>query len=359
MHGKASGVFGFWELNGCPSELFQGRLRRIEYGHPERRMGLSATRVQALTLTGLVGLFAVALFAAVGLTDAWEASPTPTSEATVTPIPSPTPQATTFLPTPEATLTPTPAPEPTALPDGAGSSGPPVGSNPNIGLGGLLAPVDEQNPLAANYVAPGLVAIPGEHTVPESGSHILRADALEALQRMLRHAASQGHDIRVRSAYRSHAEQEATFRYWVSVLGLEEASRVSATAGHSEHQLGSTVDLTTGEVRFDLAEALGAIAAGRWLTAHGHEYGFVLSYPQGAEIITGYAYEPWHFRYIGADQAAAQNASGLTLNHYLQSLQNGVDISECSDLCEPGRGGAIAPDKNTPAGRHDLPMPRR
>ena len=146
----------------------------------------------------------------------------------------------------------------------------------------------------------------------------LRAEAKTALERMLSDAYAQGHDIYARSAYRSYAEQERTFAYWVSVLGEAEARRVSAEAGHSEHQLGTTVDLTTPDVGYDLTEAFGETPAGRWLADNAHIYGFALSYPAGAEAVTGYAYEPWHFRYVGADHAAAWKASGLTLVEYLR-----------------------------------------
>ena len=136
-------------------------------------------------------------------------------------------------------------------------------------------------PLGAAYLVPGF-----------GGS--MRAEAKSALERMLSTAYDEGHDIYSRSAYRSYAEQERTFAYWVSVLGEAEARRVSAEAGHSEHQLGTATDLTTAEVGYDLTEAFGDTAGGRWLAANAHVYGFALSYPAGAEAVTGYAYEPWH-----------------------------------------------------------------
>jgi D-alanyl-D-alanine carboxypeptidase len=162
-------------------------------------------------------------------------------------------------------------------------------------------------PLAAAYLALGF-----------GGS--LRADAKAAAERMLSDAYAQGHDIYVRSAYRSYAEQERTFAYWVSVLGEAEARRVSAEAGHSEHQLGTAADLTSADVGFDLTDAFGDTPSGRWLAENAHLYGFALSYPAGAEAVTGYAYEPWHYRYIGWDHAAAWRASGVTLGEYLRGL---------------------------------------
>jgi D-alanyl-D-alanine carboxypeptidase len=178
---------------------------------------------------------------------------------------------------------------------------------------GLLTLVDKQHALPADYVPPGLAAVPGGYIAPGYGA-TLRNDVISALTQMI---DASGMGIRVTSGYRSYSQQASTFNYWVSVLGYEEASRVSAQAGHSEHQLGSTVDLSTAEVGWDLVESFGGTAAGQWLANNAHLYGFALSYPPGTEAITGYAYEPWHFRYIGVAEATAQKASGLTLNQYL------------------------------------------
>ena len=78
-----------------------------------------------------------------------------------------------------------------------------------------------------------------------------------------------------------------------------------------------TADLGSADFGWALTDTFGATPDGQWLAAHAVEYGFVLSYPQGKEATTGYAYEPWHFRYIGTQSAAEYEASGLTLNQYL------------------------------------------
>jgi D-alanyl-D-alanine carboxypeptidase len=219
-----------------------------------------------------------------------------------TAAPSPPPTAAPLPETPAVTHEPEPpAPPPTGV--------------------SLLIPVDKQRALPAGYVPPDLAALGAAYLAPGFGGS-LRSEAKDALERMLSDAFGQGHDIYVRSAYRSYAEQERTFAYWVSVLGEAEARRVSAEPGHSEHQLGTTADLTTAEVGYDLTEAFGETAAGRWLTANAHLYGFALSYPAGGEPVTGYAYEPWHYRYVGPEHAAAWKASGLTLVEYLRATGN-------------------------------------
>ena len=184
----------------------------------------------------------------------------------------------------------------------------------------LLAVVDKQRGLPATYVPPDLAPLGAAYLAPGFGG-LLRAEAKAALERMLSDAYDAGHDMYVRSAYRSYAEQERTFAYWVSVLGETEARRVSAEAGHSEHQLGTAADLTNADVGYDLTEAFGDTPGGRWLTANAPVYGFALSYPAGGEPVTGYAYEPWHHRYIGPEHAQAWRTSGLTLVEYLRGAE--------------------------------------
>ncbi|HEY5638460.1 MAG TPA: M15 family metallopeptidase [Dehalococcoidia bacterium] len=230
---------------------------------------------------------------------ALSATPTPTrSEAS-----SPTATATASNTAPDSTGPPTttPAPSKTATPAPAVT---------------ILTPVDKDHALPAEYVPPGLATIPLPYLAVGYGGE-LRQEALDALIEMLDDAEDAGYDIRARSAYRSYATQEATFNYWVGALGYDEAVRVSAMAGHSEHQLGTAVDLSSPEIGWGLLESFGETAGGKWLAARAHEYGFALSYPKGAEGITGYSYEPWHFRYIGAGEAEAWKASGLKLNQYL------------------------------------------
>ncbi len=193
---------------------------------------------------------------------------------------------------------------------------PPSATNPPVAGVTILSPVDKDHALPADYVPPTLATIPRAYRAPGWPGE-LRQEAVDALILMLDDADAAGHDIRARSAYRSYAEQESTFNYWVRELGYDEAIRISAMAGHSEHQLGTTADFTSPEVGWGLLESFGATPEGQWLAANAHDYGFVLSYPDGAEATTGYAYEPWHFRYIGEAEAQAWKTSGLTLNQYL------------------------------------------
>jgi D-alanyl-D-alanine carboxypeptidase len=181
-----------------------------------------------------------------------------------------------------------------------------------------LAAVDKQRALPIDSEPDDLVSLEPRLMAPGFGGLQLRADAARALETLLAEAQRAGHDVRVRSAYRSYETQVQTYAYWVSQLGAAQASRVSAAPGHSEHQLGTTVDLTVSEVGWELSERLDLLPVGRWLLRNAWRHGFALSYPREAEAITGYVHEPWHYRYIGTAEARRWAESGLTLGEYLQ-----------------------------------------
>jgi len=180
----------------------------------------------------------------------------------------------------------------------------------------LLVRVDKEWALAPDYVPPDLVPVTGvAQALP--GQRV-RTVALTALQRLATEAQKEGHALSVRSGYRSYTEQATTYTYWVAQLGAVEAARVSARAGHSEHQLGTAVDLTSAAVGYDLVEGFGGTPEGRWLASNGQRFGFTLSYPEGKEAVTGYAYEPWHWRYVGEAMATWLRERGLTLTEWLR-----------------------------------------
>ena len=125
------------------------------------------------------------------------------------------------------------------------------------------------------------------------------ADA--ALDKMSAAARKAGLRLVVRSGYRSYATQAAIFKRQVATYPSEElARRYNAEPGRSEHQTGLAVDLWDG-VTWGIA--VSRTKVGKWLWANAHKYGFILRYPPGKEAITGYAYEPWHFRYVGTEHS--------------------------------------------------------
>lgn len=217
----------------------------------------------------------------------------------------------------------------TATPTETGTPGttpaPTETAEPTLTVPGYFDPelhqlVSKKYSLAADYVPPDLQAIPDNWLMGGQGG-LLRGNVIEALEPMMADAWQRdGVDLRIRSAYRSYREQVATFQYWVNTVGEEQARRESAEAGHSEHQLGTTMDFADPDNGWELVESFADSPSGIWLAEHAWEYGFALSYPQAGEAITGYIYEPWHFRYIGVEAAAAFHDSDLTLIEFLEEL---------------------------------------
>ncbi|MGH2474923.1 MAG: M15 family metallopeptidase, partial [Candidatus Limnocylindrales bacterium] len=124
-------------------------------------------------------------------------------------------------------------------------------------------------------------------------------------------AEANGTPIVVVSAYRSFAYQEGLFRDEAARVGEDRAAAGVARPGHSEHQLGTALDVLNPEAG-ELSAAFADTPAGQWVAAHAHEYGFVLSYPADAQDRSCYEFEPWHLRYVGRDIAAQIHASGLS-----------------------------------------------
>lgn len=135
-------------------------------------------------------------------------------------------------------------------------------------------------------------------------------EAWAAFDAMAAAAAEEGLSIYGSSVYRSYYTQEAIYYRELNDYGIDFADQSTARPGHSEHQTGLAFDLNSITTDFkDTPEGI-------WVAEHCHEYGFILRYMEGKEHLTGYMYEPWHFRYIG-EQATDIHYSGLCLEEYL------------------------------------------
>jgi D-alanyl-D-alanine carboxypeptidase len=158
----------------------------------------------------------------------------------------------------------------------------------------LLAVVDKETALPAGYEPEDLVPLSrySDRFILNREGLSLRAVIIPDLIAMVEAARLDGVLLDISSTYRSYTYQENLFAYWVDQLGREEAERVSARAGTSQHQLGTTVDFGS------VTTAFAAEPGGIWLSEHAHRFGFSLSYPDGYEAVTGYAWEPWHFRWL-------------------------------------------------------------
>ena len=179
----------------------------------------------------------------------------------------------------------------------------------------LLVMVGPGHVLPPDYVPKDLVYLNAYGIVTRGSEDMLRYEAAVQLGRLLSAASSSGEEVLVASGYRSYTEQAGTFAWFREAYG-EEAEKLSAPPGQSEHQLGTAVDFTTSEVDYELVSAFGDTSAGTWLMEHAAEYGFVLSYGE-EETETGVGWEPWHYRYVGLEAAQRAKESGESLFAFL------------------------------------------
>lgn len=207
---------------------------------------------------------------------------------------------------------------------------------------------NKQNELGQDYEPSSLTTL----TCDTSYSMSLETRAAQALYAMLDEMQAAGvSDISVTSAYRSYEQQVTTYNKHLQyeqscissdayrVLGndhikmnyldrkifkldREDAEIVvqsySAKPGQSEHQTGLCVDFITSDMNGDLTEAFEETAAFAWLAENAYKFGFILRYPKEKESITGYTYEPWHYRFVGREAATDIHNGGMTLEQYLQ-----------------------------------------
>ena len=157
-------------------------------------------------------------------------------------------------------------------------------------------------------------------------------------------ARAAGAPIAVASAYRSYATQKVTFQTWVNALGYAKALKVSARPGHSEHQLGLAIDFKSepGGAPWNGVD-WATTPAGAWMKANAWHYGWVISYPKNKLSTVCYAYEPWHYRYVGRELAASIHASGLTTRAYLWANFTTAYVGPASSGSPPPSKPAVSP----------------
>jgi hypothetical protein len=157
--------------------------------------------------------------------------------------------------------------------------------------------VDRWNGLPQNYKPTDLTAIDSRYCW-NTFEHLLRREAKQALIEMLDAAREEKKlSIKVVSSYRSASWQQRKFLDQLTKLGL--GQRTSAKPGHSEHQLGTTVDVTGGDPRHLLQASFGETPESKWLKENSARFGFRITYTKKTQKQTGYQPEPWHLRYIG------------------------------------------------------------
>lgn len=172
--------------------------------------------------------------------------------------------------------------------------------------------VNKNTPLPKKYVPTNLQKLP--EYIPKTSSVIcLKKTVIPFLETMLTDSKKANANITISSGFRSIRNQEYLFNHWKKVLGKSSAEKLSAPPGSSEHQLGTTIDLTTNKRNYGLNTAFAQTTEGIWMLNNAYKYGFIMSYPKNKENITGYSYEPWHWRFVGIGTATILKNKDKTL----------------------------------------------
>ena len=171
---------------------------------------------------------------------------------------------------------------------------------------GILVLCNKYHTLKSNYV-PNLVNLPGKY-----GGGQMQKEAASFFMKMVDAAKKDGISLRNVSGYRSYATQKYLYNSYVSRDGVSKADTYSARPGTSEHQTGLASDINTAssKAHFERTKEYA------WLIKNSYKYGFILRYLEGKTFITGYKYEPWHFRYVGEKVATEINKLGITYEEY-------------------------------------------
>ena len=174
----------------------------------------------------------------------------------------------------------------------------------------LLVLVNKYNQLPAGFAQYNLVSMDKKYTLNDGKQYLLAGVAYEKYLQMWDAAKKEGLTMMVVSAYRTEDYQRNLYNNKVRTSGKIYADNYSARAGHSEHQTGLAIDIGSTRTSFEYT------AEFNWLQKHAHEFGYIMRYPKGKEWITGYAYEPWHYRYVGTEAAKRIYDEGITYEEY-------------------------------------------
>lgn len=178
--------------------------------------------------------------------------------------------------------------------------------NPNT----LDVLVNKNNKLPHNYIPKDLELLNVNYAYENK---YMQREAKEMFEQLSSDAAKLGYKIIATSTYRTYDYQKDLYNFYVKDKGLDYADKCSARPGHSEHQTGLAVDVEGSNASYDDFEKSKEF---NWMMENAHKYGFILRYPKGKEHITGFKYEPWHYRYIGKDAATIIYNEKITLEEY-------------------------------------------
>lgn len=189
--------------------------------------------------------------------------------------------------------------------------------------------VNKEYSLPKDYVPDNLVMTNVKfYSCGTTEKRYMRKEAAKALEKMFEDASDDGIILYGVSGYRSYSRQKEIYNENVGSRGRTETNKVSATPGHSEHQTGLAIDISSSAMNGELLEEFGRSKEGLWVAEHCAKYGFIIRYPKDKENITGYSYEPWHIRYIGKKTAKYIMKNNITMEEYYGYTPSSGDAGE-------------------------------
>lgn len=257
------------------------------------------------------GIIFGALILAAGSSPVWADGPTPSPTAIGDPsgsIGGPSPSATpTSSATPTPSATPSPSATPTPTPTTPVLCG--VCFNPSAysltKANSLWVVANKQRPLSPITYKPALGYF--------KGVAVAKVTATALTQMAAGMAKDKAGTLLLNSGYRSYDTQKIVHARQVANLGLKAGEALAARPGYSEHQTGLAADVSASGQGCVIQVCFAKTKAGKWLAANAWQYGFILRYPNGQTKVTGYQFEPWHFRYVGVQLATEMKSQNITV----------------------------------------------
>ncbi len=164
--------------------------------------------------------------------------------------------------------------------------------------------------LDSDYKPDDIVKTSGTYSYADNS---LNKEAYEAFQNLNEAAKLEGYTILINSSYRDYKYQEDLYNSRKKLYGTKIADDFVARAGHSEHQTGYALDVSD---YYDEDDEFGKTEAFKWMSENCYKFGYILRYPEDKEDITGYGYEPWHYRYVGVKVAKVIYDENITFDEY-------------------------------------------
>ena len=179
---------------------------------------------------------------------------------------------------------------------------------------GMLMNVNKFYTLSETYVPENLRNIELSYAYGEEGENKLIDYAYDKFLELWQAANEQGFYLMVTSSYRDYQGQKEIYDYRLSTQGERKADETAARPGHSEHQTGLVIDMTSKTE--PLADSFSNSEAYKWLKENAYKYGFIERYPEGKTYLTGYSPESWHWRYVGEEAAKLIHDEDITFDEY-------------------------------------------